>query len=235
MKQVDHMAALKLLLDIDTTVFKEELYYPWFIQKPAIIGLSVAWLLFASGSIMLLATLTKTSLLVLILIFSVLTFALVAGYAGLVKTQIGHAKSKVLNLMMRLEKQYFMKGIQPFVPADQQTAVKRIAKDKTFTPKEYTSITLSTQSRVLFNTESFIKEIERMLADPDIKITPNTSTDFDENTFRVPQSARKNYDKIKNSSTFNDVFTIPPEAKKAILVKVHDLVNQAALGKLPML
>lgn len=235
MKQVDHLAALKLLLDIDTTLFKEELYYPWFIQKPAIAALSVAWLVFVSGIIMTLTVLTKTPLLVLLLIAGILTLALAAGYVALHNVHIGHAKSKALNLMMRLEKQSFMKGIQPFVPADQQTAVKRIAKDKTFTPKEYASITLSTQSRVLFNTESFIKEITRMLADPDIKLSPSQPTDFDETTFRVPDSARKNYEKIKNSSTFNDTFSIPPEAKKAILLKVNDLVNQAALGKLPML
>jgi hypothetical protein len=235
MKQVDHMAALKLLLDIDTTLFKEELYYPWFIQKAAIIALSVLWLVMLGSIILTLILLTKTPILLLLILATVLTLAFGFGYFSVFKIHIEQAKSQALSLMMRLEKQSFMQGIQPFVASDQQSIVKNIIQHKSFTPKEYSSVTLATQSRVLFNTESFIKEIERMLADPDIKITPSKVSAYDENTFRVPESARKNYEKLKNASTFNDAFSIPPQAKQAILIKVNDLVNQAALGRLPML
>ncbi|MDG6777238.1 hypothetical protein QCB44_00820 [Thiomicrorhabdus sp. zzn3] len=226
-----HFSALKHLLELDTTVFKPELYYPWFIQANAIKGISFAvisstlligflLLFFSNWPTLQIGLLTLAALL----LFGLIYYTIILKYKNL-------AQSQALKQIMKLEKKEFMKHLEPFVVDDQKAIAQRIAKDVDFTTKEYTSVTLATQSRVLEHTDEFIKDIERMAEDEEAPKLELDFTAFSESEFRVPPQAKANYEKLKNFSTFNERLIVPPEAKAAILIKVKEAMNRAALGR----
>ncbi|HHT00118.1 MAG TPA: hypothetical protein ENK73_04590 [Thiomicrospira sp.] len=232
MKNFDHMSALQQLIDMDTTLFKEELYYPWYIKQPGITILVSSWLVLMVLIITITAIYFSSKIIpVLVTIFLIsILFGFI--YLRLFKQQLEQAKSEALSQIMQLEQREFMKGIQPFVSADRQSTVNRITQYKDFTPQEYASITLATQSRVLFNTEAFIKDVERMFSDTDLILRPlSNDNSYSETTFKVPEKAKKNYQKLKEKSTFTDVLSVSLEAKQAIIKKAHEAANKAALGR----
>ncbi len=232
MIRFDNISALKQLLDLDTAIFKEELYYPWYVKKPGIISIISAYSAIIFLSILILAFFTDTKMPSIMIVFSILTVIFGLAYLAIYKYQLDEAKSAALKPIMALERQDFMKAIQPFISAEQQSTAKQITVNKVYTPEQYTSITLSTQSRVVHNTDCFIEDIERMLENPDFKIQPEQPRDESHQiTLTVPEKAKKNYANIKNSSTFVDVFFVSDEAKIAIIKKVNEAISRAALGR----
>jgi hypothetical protein len=232
----DNISGLKQLLDLDTTLFKEELYYPWYVKKPGIISIISLYSVAIISSILILAFYTEIKMLSIIIVFSILTVIFSLAFLAIYKYQLDEAKSAALKPIMALERHDFMKSIQPFISSDQQFTAKQIAVNKVYTPAEYTSITLSTQSRVIRNTDCFIEDIERMLQHPDFKIQPEQPRDEnDQITLTVPEKAKKNYAKMKNSSSFSDDFSVSDEVKTAIIKKVNEAINRAALGRESML
>jgi Tfp pilus assembly protein PilE len=232
----DNISGLKQLLDIDTTLFKEELYYPWYVKKPGLISIIAAYSATIILSIIILAFYTDIKMLSILIVFGILTVIFSLAYLAIYKYQLEEAKSAALKPIMALERHEFIKSIQPFISSDQQLTAKQIAVDKVYTPAEYTSITLSTQSRVIRNTDCFIEDIERMLQHPDFKIQPEQPRGENyQITLTVPDKAKKNYEKIKSSSTFSDDFSVPDEVKIAIIKKVNEAITRAALGREAML
>ncbi len=236
MIRFDNMSGLKQLLDLDTTLFKEELYYPWYVKKPGIISIISVYSVAIISSILVLAFFTEIKMLSIMIVFSILTVIFSLAYLAIYKYQLDEAKSAALKPIMALERHEFMKSIQPFISEDQQFTAEQIAVNKIYTPSEYTSITLSTQSRVIRNTDCFIEDIERKLQHPDFKIQPEKPRDENNKiTLTVPDKAKKNYANMKSSSTFVDVFSISDEVKTAIIKKVNEAISRAALGREAML
>ncbi len=231
MKRFDHLSALQQLLDIDTTLMKEELYYPWYIEKPGIIKITALWLSFCAA-VTLFTYLYSDLVLVAIIALLVLTIILATNYLFLIKEKLKEAREMALAQTMQLEKRDFMKAIQPFVPDDQKHIARKIIKNKDYTAAEYARITLSSKSRILFNTEKFIKQIENIFSDPKIKFTiPEPDNSYDDFKFKVPKQARKKYEQMKNQSTFNDQLEVSDETKQAIVKKTYDAMHHAALGR----
>ena len=236
MIRFDNISALKQLLDLDTTLFKEELYYPWYVKKSGIISIISIYSIIIILSILILAFFTETKLLSIMIVFSILTVIFSLAYLAIFKYQLEEAKLAALKPIISLERRDFMKAIQPFIPEDQQLTAKQIAVNKVYTPEQYSSITLSTQSRVLQNTDCFIEDIERLLENPAFKIQPEQPRDENfQFTLSVPEKAKKNYENIKNSSTFVDDFAISDHVKTAIIKKVNEAIKRAALGRETML
>ncbi len=231
MKSFNHLSGLQQLLDIDTTLMKEELYYPWYIEKPGIIKIGLAWL--SLCAVIISATyITSSYYLIIILVLLLLTIILGTNYFFLVKQKTKDARKQALNQVMQLEQRHFMEAIKPFVPSDQKRIAEKIINHKDFTLKEYAKITLSSKSRVIFNTDSFIREIERLFANPKVVVSLPKDDSYDEVKFKVPDSAKKKYEELKEgSNTFNESLEVTPEAKKAIVKKAYDAMNQAALGR----
>jgi len=231
MAKFNHLSALEHLLKMDTNIFKEEIYYPWYAQEKGIQIIIAAWGLSVVTFVLLMLLfsnvawiITLTSGVVASIIFAGVFFALIASSKKA-------AKKETLKQMMGLEKNQFMKNIAPFVAGDQKVLVKRISTHVDFSPNEYISLAVATKSRAIFDTDAFVKDIERMFADK--SITPASFDDegYSDTVFKVPQKAKKNYEKLKNSSTFNDELHITPQAQAAILAKVRDAVNRTALGR----
>ncbi len=236
MIRFDNISGLKQLLDLDTSLFKEELYYPWYVKKPGIISISSVYSAVIILSTLFLAFYTEIKMLSIIIVFSILTVVFSLAYLAIYKYQLDEAKSAALKPIMALERHEFMKSIEPFISTDQQFIAKQIAVNKIYTPAQYTSLTLSTQSRVIRNTDCFIEDIERMLQHPDFKIQPEQPRDEScQITLTVPEKAKKNYAKMKSSSTFADDFSVTNEVKTAIIKKVNEAISRAALGREAML
>jgi len=232
MKTFDHMSALQELLHIDTAIFKEELYYPWYIKPSGITALAVTWLFLVLLTIIGVAIFASSQLVNTLISVTLLSILIFIFYLFTYKKEKKVAQSHALTQIMNLEKKQFVENIRPFVADDQKYLAKRIAEHKDFTAKEYTSIALATQSRVLFNTEAFIKDIEQMFQETDLIFKPLTDDEtYSETTFKVPAKAKKNYEKLKNQGTFNEVLDVPFEAKQAIVKRVQEAMNHAALGR----
>lgn len=236
MIRFDNISALKQLIDLDTTLFKEEFYYPWYVKKPGIISIISTYSIVIILSILILALFTETKLLSIIIVFSILTIIFSLAYLAIYKYQLDEAKSLALKPIMTLEQHGFMKAIQPFITKEQQYIAEQIAVNKVYTPAEYTSLTLSTKSRVILNTDCFIADIERMLETSDFKIQPEQPRDENyQITLTVPEKAKENYKKNKSSSTFAADFSVSDEVKAAIIKKVNEAISRAALGREAML
>ncbi len=231
MAKLNPMSALQLLLQIDTNLFKEELYYPWFIQKPGILSISGSWVLFMVMLTTLLLLFTNMAWFLPIIIAAVLSGIFAISYLVIISQSKKAAQKAALQQMMRLEKQQFMKNIEPFVSADQKGLVKRIATKVDFSPNEYISLALATKSRAVFNTDACIQDIERLFADKKYRGADFDDSGYSDTVFRVPDSAKKNYEKMRNSSTFNDELEVTPQAQAAILKKVRDAMDRQALGR----
>ncbi|WP_373017626.1 hypothetical protein [Thiomicrorhabdus sp.] len=231
MRRFNHLTALEHLIEMDTVIFKEELYYPWYIQTGSIKTISAVWLLLMVLIIPLLVVFTKIPLMFILIATITLSALLGILYFLTIQQLKKTAKSEALNQMMKLEKKEFMKHLQPFVPDDQKELAHRISNHVDFSPKEYTSVAVSTKSRVLHNTDAFINDIHRMFAEEELPPVPQSDWEYSDTAFKVPEQAKKNYEKMKNSSTFNDKFTITPEVKAAIIAKLKEALNRPALGR----
>jgi len=131
-----------------------------------------------------------------------------------------------------LKKRDFMKAIQPFIADDQQLLARKIINHRDYTVEEYAKITLASKSRVLFNTDSFIKQIEDLFSNPKVKYTiPEPDDSYSEIKFKVPQSQKKKYQELQNKSAFNESLEVTPEAKKAIIKKAYTAMHHSALGR----
>ncbi|MBN2865155.1 MAG: hypothetical protein JXK16_04045 [Thiotrichales bacterium] len=231
MAKFNHLSALEHLLKMDTNIFKEELYYPWYAQHKNIQIVIAGWIAGLLIFIGLLLGFTSVNWVVPIVIGFVLSVIFAGGYFVMISHSKKSAQNECLKQMMALEKNQFMKNIEPFVGGDQKTIVKRIATHVDFSPNEYISLAVATKSRAIFDTDGFIKDIERMFADE--SITPANFDDegYSDTVFKVPAKAKKNYEKMKNKSTFSDELHITPQAQAAILAKVRDAANRKALGR----
>ncbi|MBD3776629.1 MAG: hypothetical protein IE920_05790, partial [Thiotrichales bacterium] len=49
MRKFNHLTALQHLLSLDTTIFKEELYYPWYIRTHYIKVITASWFVLAAA------------------------------------------------------------------------------------------------------------------------------------------------------------------------------------------
>ena len=232
MKKFDHLSALNTLLDFDTTLMKEELYYPWYAQDPGFSIVITSWFIFTASTLILLFLYTDYGLPALVF-FLILSTVLITLLQRLIKAQKVLARKHVLEHTIKLEEKEFMKAIQPFVPDDQQYIANRIIHDKDFSTDEYTKVTLSSKSRVVFDTEVFTQKIQELYADPTTKIEPPKADEnaFDEFKFKVPDSAKKKYADILNKSTLNENLEVSAKMKSAILKKAYDAANHAALGR----
>lgn len=231
MAKFNHLSALEHLLKMDTNIFKEELYYPWYAQPKNIQIIIASWALGLLALMGFLLAITSISWVIPIVIGFVLSVIFAGGYFAMISQSKRSAQNECLKQMMALEKNQFMKNIEPFVGGDQKGIVKRIATHVDFSPNEYISLTVATKSRAIFDTDAFIQDIERMFADKNT--TPPNFDDggYSDTVFKVPEKAKKNYEKMKNSSTFSDELHISPQAQAAILAKVREAANRKALGR----
>ncbi|MEA3405222.1 MAG: hypothetical protein U9R28_05730, partial [Pseudomonadota bacterium] len=161
----------------------------------------------------------------------VLSVIFTGAYFALISQTKKTAKNESLKQMMKLEKEQFMQNIEPFVADDQKSLVKRISTQVDFSPNEYISLAIATKSRAVFNTEAFIQDIERMFAHKQYKAPDFDDNGYSDTVFSVPESAKKNYEKMKNASTFNDELEVTPQAQAAIMKKVRDALDRQALGR----
>jgi len=231
MAKFNHMSALQHLIKIDTNIFKEELYYPWYTESKNIQIVTAAWLFSLSTIMALLITLTTIHWMIPVVSGLVLTIILAGGYFILISQSKNTARKESLKQIMALEKNQFMKNIEPFVAVEQQNLVKRISTQVDFSPHEYASLVVTTKSRVILNTEAFIKDLENMFADKKLESFTVKDDDYCDTVFKVPEAAKKYYEKVKNRSTFNDDLQISPQAQAAILAKVREATNRKALGR----
>jgi len=231
-RRYDNMGALKQLLELDTTIFREALYQPWYTAKSTVIKIISAWL-FSLILITALVTLfTEIHVLITLGIMLLLTLGAGLFLFTLIKKKLDQAKQTALAQIMRLENKGFMKAMSPFVPKPYESLIEEITEHKIFTPDDYISIVATTQRRVIKHTDEFVKDVERMLEDPSVKIKPPLpNDDYSETTFKVPDSAKQKYDDMKNASSFSDEFSVSPQAKAAILAKIMEAINHAALGR----
>lgn len=227
MRKFDHLKAIEYLLELDTNILNPERYYPWFMHTKGILINSGLWIL----TLLLMAfawiTLFKGSMFILLGILFSTTILFGILYGLIFRFNLKEAQHKAIQQMMRLEKKEFMKAIEPFVPEDQRDTVARIIKFKSFTAKEYASVTLATKSRIIFNTDAFIKDIERMMED-----IPQILADIDDTycdtVFKVPQNAIEHYREQQlqqEQGTFNDLFTVPLEVRQAIIMKIKQAAH----------
>lgn len=232
MKKFDHLSALNTLLDFDTTLMKEELYYPWYAQDPGFSIMITSWFVFITSVLILFFLYTDYGIPAFI-IFLILSILLATALKRLIKAKKILARKQVLQHTLQLEEKEFMKAIQPFVPDDQQYIANKIINEKDFSTDEYTKITLSSKSQVVFNTEAFTNKIKELYADPTKTIEPPKldKDAFDEFKFKVPDSAKKKYTDILNKSTFSESLEVSAKTKSAILKKAYDAANHAALGR----
>lgn len=231
MRRFNHLTALEHLLQMDTAIFKEELYYPWYIQTRGIRILSGLFILIVAMITAVLSLLTSFPVIYILGSMVFLTTILGTVYFVTVQQFRKSAKSEALKQMMKLEQKQFMKNLEPFVPSDQKALSHRIATEVDFSPKEYISIAISTKSRILHNTDAFVKDIERMFSDKKSLPIDMDDSGYSDTLFQVPKKAKENYQKMKNSSTFNDGLNVPEEAKAAIIAKVKQAMSRAALGR----
>lgn len=231
MKKFNYLEAINYLLEMDTNILSPEHYYPWYMHTKGIFINSFAWLVFlAALAAIWLVALEASAIILLAITFSCTILAGII-YALIFQNQIKEAKHKAIQQMMRLEKREFMRAIEPFVADDQKSVIARIINHKDFKANEYASITLATKSRILFNTDAFINDIERMLQERP-KILADINDEFCESSFKVPEKAIQDYRQKqlnKQMGTFNDVFTVPNELRQEVLLRIQ----QAALGLQP--
>lgn len=230
-KKFNHLSALEYLLKLDTNVFKEELYYPWYAHRLHIQIISILWI--ASLLLFTIAMLVFTpfGLFIPLITAFVLTVLFIGGYFILISQSKERAKKACLKKVRVLEKKQFMKHIEPFVADRQRESVKRISNLIDFSLDEYIEIVISAKTRAILHTDAFIKDIERMLSEK--RLTPCGFDDEGscETTFKVPESAKQNYEKMKNRSTFNDELHITPQIQAGIVAKVKEAANRKALGR----
>lgn len=231
MQKFHYLSALEHLLEMDTSILKEEPYYPWYIKPKTVQLISALWIGFILLVAALLLFIFSTPTFYIFLIIAALTSIFASGYYIVIQEAKKTARQKALREIMSLEKRKFMKHIEPFVSEDQKGIARRIIKEVTFSPKEYITVTRATQSRALFHTDEFVKDIEKMFADPNIPTPPEDEFTFSETVFKVPQKAKESYHKSKNATTFYDHLEVSSEVKAAIMEKVRKAVNNAALGR----
>jgi len=231
MAKFNNLSALDYLLKMDTNVFKEEMYYPWYIQSTGLQIIIASWIAFILIFEGIMFALTTVAWWLPLSIGLVLTLIFAAGYYTVISQAKKSAKNESLKQMMKLEKEQFMKNIEPFVADDQKGLVKRISNQVDFSPNEYISLAVATKSRAIFNTDAFIQDIERMFAHKQYKAPDFDDNGYSDTVFSVPASAKKNYEKIKNASTFNDELEVTPQAQAAIMKKVRDTLDRQALGR----
>lgn len=231
MRRFNHITALHHLLNLDTTLFKEELYYPWYIQTHAIKLISAIGLAIAGGAGLMLAVTTRLDPFSVALPMILITLLLGVLYYATVKQLRKSARNQAVSQMMKLEKKEFMRHLEPFVPDDQKQIAQRIITHLDFSPRQYISVTVATQNRILHNPDAFIKDIERMFEEKKLSLMAFDDTAFSDTQFAVPPKAKANYKKLQQFSTFNDEFKVPEAAKAAIMEKMKELANRAALGR----
>ncbi|WP_130536759.1 SLC41A family transporter [Thiomicrorhabdus indica] len=231
MKKFDYLEAINYLMEMDTNILNPERYYPWYMHTKGILINGLSWLvLLAILAVIWLIVLEASALVLLAITFSCTILAGIV-YALIFQNQIKEAKHKAIQQMMRLEKREFMRAIEPFVPDDQKSIVARIINHKDFKANEYASVTLATKSRIIFNTEAFIGDIERMMQKRP-EILAEITDGYCDSSFKVPDSAIQNYQQKKineQMGTFNDIFTVPNEVRQAVLMRIR----QAALKLQP--
>ncbi len=231
MKKFDYLEAINYLLEMDTNILSPERYYPWYMHTKGILINGFSWLIFLVAlAVIWLSVLEASAITLLAITF---TCTILAGiiYALIFQNQIKEAKHKAIQQMMRLEKREFMRAIEPFVADDQKSVIARIINHKDFKANEYASIALATKSRIIFNTDAFINDIERMMQERP-HILADINDEFCESSFKVPEKAVQDYRKKqlnKQMGTFNDVFTVPDEVRQEVLLRIQ----QAALGLQP--
>lgn len=235
MKKFDHLEAIECLLEIDTSALNPESYYPWYVKPKG------AWTLLAMFAILFACfyviwqqfiSLPIAWLMMAMLLISVLLSIV---YLFLFKEQMNHAKHKTVQTMMRLEKQEFMKAIEFFVPSDQKTTARRIIHLKDFKPGEYASIVLATKSRLIFNIEDFIRDVERLVAEkPELSI--EIQKNKTESDFKISAAAIKHYQQSHSSehnhTAFNDKLVVPEAVQEAIMDKIRLAALQIQIQKL---
>jgi len=210
---------------------KEELYYPWYIEKAGILKIIISWLILSITVIGLSFTYSKYGLISVIVIL-LLTIILATNYLFLIKEKLKTAREQALSHTINLEKREFMKAIHPFIPDDQKHIANKIIKLKDYSTEEYAKVTLSSKSRILFNTEAFIKQIEAMFSDSEKQYTiPQANDDYDDYKFKVPEKAKKKYEQLQNQSAFNDTLQVSEKTKQAIVNKAYQAMHHAALGR----
>ena len=231
MGKFNHLSALEHLLKIETDIFKDELYYPWYVQPKGIQITIAAWTL--SVIVLLFLSLLFSSLywVIPVTVAFVLSVIFAGAFFALISRSKIAAQKESLKQMMALEKDSFIKNITPFVASDQKGLAKRIYNNVDFSAKEYTSLVIATKSRAILNTDAFIKDIERMFADETLTPAKFDDGGNNERVFKVPESAKKNYEKLKNQSTFSDALHITPQVQAGIMSKVREAANRTALGR----
>lgn len=229
MRKFDHLEAINYLLEMNTGILTPEHYYPWYMHTKGILINGTIWfVLLCILSIVWLALLNASPILLLSIVFISTTIAGII-YGLLFRNQIKEAKHKAIQVMMRLEKQAFMAAIEPFVTEDHQAVVARIIKYKDFKANEYASVTLATKSRILFNTEAFIQDIERMVQESP-KFLSDITDEYSEHTFKVTQKSIDNYQQKqidKESGTFSELFSVPDELRQSIISRVKQAAANA--------
>lgn len=231
MRKFNHLTALQHLLSLDTTIFKEELYYPWYIRTHYIKVITASWFVLAAAVGTTLWLTTKLNAPTIFGAIAVISLLLGALFFATVKQLRASARNQAVSAMMRLEKKEFMRHLEPFVPDDRKDIAQRIVTDLDFTPKEYISVAVATQNRILHNTESLIKDIERMFKEKKLSLFEFDDMAFSDTVFAVTPKAREKYEKLKNASTFHDGFSISEQTKAAIMTKIREAANRAALGR----
>ncbi|MEA1988796.1 MAG: hypothetical protein U9N57_06275 [Pseudomonadota bacterium] len=231
MAKFNNLSALDYLLKMDTNIFKEEMYYPWYIQRTGLQIVIASWVLFILIFEAVMFTLTDIIWWLPLMIGFVLSVIFTGAYFALISQTKKTAKNESLKQMMRLEKEQFMQNIEPFVADDQKGLVKRISTQVDFSPNEYISLAIATKSRAIFNTDAFIQDIERMFAHKQYKAPDFDDNGYSDTVFSVPASAKKNYEKMKNASTFNDELEVTPQVQAAIMKKVRNALDRQALGR----
>lgn len=231
MAKFNNLSALDYLLKMDTNAFKKEMYYPWYIQTSGIQAIAASWIVLILVFEAIMFTLTDVTWLIPVMIGFVLSVVFAAGYYAVISQAKKTAEKESLKQMMNLEKEQFMQNIEPFVADDQKGLVKRIATQVDFSPNEYISLAIATKSRAIFNTDAFIQDIERMFAHKQYKAPDFDDNGYSDTVFSVPASAKKNYEKMRNASTFNDELEVTPQAQAAIMKKVKEALDRQALGR----
>lgn len=232
LNKFNHLSALEHLLKMDTDIFMEALYYPWYVHKKNIQIIAALWLAGLLIFIPLLATTTSLGVGIPLIIGLVATTLFAGGYALLISKGKEAAKQACLKQIMVLEKKQFMKSIEPFVADDQKETAKRISNLVDFSASEYISIAVTAKTRAILHTDTFIKDIERMLSEKSIAASSFKDEGYCDTVFKVPEIAKQNYEKMKNSSTsFSDELRITPQVQAGILAKVREAANRKALGR----
>jgi ABC-type multidrug transport system fused ATPase/permease subunit len=216
---------------LDVRAFKPEAYYPWYMLARNKTLLIVLMVLFSALLFSALLIFSFASVVFALLIATGALTIMGALYYLQTQRQQKRARAKALKQIMTLEKKQFMHHLLPFIAPDLHLLAERITTRVDFTPREYVSVLLSTQCRVANNTDEFIKDIERLFTDPKKPPIELDFVAFSEPTLQVPELAKQKYQTRQNPIAFNESFNIPPDVQAAILAKIKEAMNRAALGR----